>query len=236
VRLRRYIPPISILVFITLTLAGTYFVRLRINEKHMVAAMDMRDKAALEELANSFPSPVNARDELGRTPLHRAAEWNDAALAQLFLRKGADVNAKTDNATWSNGNEAMLYPGGTPLHAVSFGGGKEIAELLIANGADVNARCFNGWTPLHLAADLGRTEILKLLIANGAYINAKDRDGWTPLHAAADSGCRELVEFLIANGADISAKDNKGKTPLQWAVDKKHDVAAEALRKAGAKE
>jgi ankyrin repeat protein len=227
---RKFIPPMSIIIFLILTLGGTYFVRLRILDKHMASAMEMGDRAKVAELANSFPCPVNARDKDTRTPLHCAAAWRDRALAELLLRKGADVNART-------------AAGATPLH----GGEKEIAEFLIARGADVNARDKDGKTPLHVAAGNGRTAVVELLIAKGADINAKTTGPLpsgcfvfpckeTPLHRAVQQGWTEVAELLIAKGADVNAKDKDGKTALQRAIDFKHDDIADALRKAGAKE
>jgi ankyrin repeat protein len=37
---------------------------------------------------------VNAKEEVGWTPLHYAAAMSHKAIAELILAKGADVNAK----------------------------------------------------------------------------------------------------------------------------------------------
>ena len=205
----------SIILFLVLTFAGTYFVRLRILEKHMSVAMDMDDRATVVGLAQSFPSPVNARDIGWRTPLHRAAEWGDRALVELLLRKGADIQSK-DSFGW------------TPLHHAAGEAQKEVVELLVANGAEVSAKTDDGRTPLHAAAGGGGTAVVEFLIAKGADINGKDNMGRTPLHEAAEHGCRETVELLIAKGADIRARDSDGdgKTPLdQAALEGNREVA-----------
>jgi ankyrin repeat protein len=67
---------------------------------------------------------VNARDEIGKTPLHVAAAVGNKGAVELLLAKGADANAKDQL-------------GKTPLHWAAAGGQKEVAELLIAKGADI---------------------------------------------------------------------------------------------------
>ncbi len=182
--------PAIIVTFIALTLAGTYYVRLHILEKTLSSAMDLDDNATVWELANSFPSPINARDREGSTPLHRAVEWGDVALAELLIAKGADINAKA-NGGW------------TPLHSAAWEGQREIAEVLIANGAAINAKeteC--GRTPLHWAALMGHKEVVEVLIAKGADINAKDNGGVTVLQAVIlYSNHDAIAELLRKAGA-----------------------------------
>ena len=71
--------------------------------------------------APSLAQFVNARDRLGRTPLHYACERNDAALAKRFIDAGARIDL------------ADKY-GFTPLHlADSCTRGKPVVvELLLA--------------------------------------------------------------------------------------------------------
>jgi ankyrin repeat protein len=167
VRFRKFIPPMSIILFLVFTFAGTYYVRLRILEKHMAAAMDMEDTATIAELAYKFPCPVNARDEEGGTPLHRAVQWGDYALAELLIRKGADVNAKSI-APLSLGLFQSTEGGDTPLHWAGYCGRKEITELLIAKGADVNAKDNLGITALQLAIDMQHNDVAEVLRKAGA--------------------------------------------------------------------
>jgi len=63
-----------------------------------------------------------AEDRLGHTPLHRAASHGDKALAELFIAKGADVNARDKK-------------GHTPLSYAQTQGHTEIVELLCKHGA-----------------------------------------------------------------------------------------------------
>ncbi len=215
--------PAIIVVFLLLTLVGTYCVRLVILKNTMLAAMEIGDSATMGELANSWPSPVMARDKDRRTPLHRAVEWGDRALAELLLRKGADVHA-------------TAYVGWTPLHEAANRRRADIAELLIARGADVDARSQQGFTPLYWAVLTWNKELIDLLIANGADVDAKDNNGRTLLHRlATDHGIPEVVAYVLAKGADINARDNLGVTALQLAIGVKNTAVAELLRKAYAR-
>ena len=186
---------------------------------------------------------VNAKGNIGETPLDWAIRGKHTEIADLLrkhggksgaedsiqvaasvgniqavkqhLAAGADVNVKADKF------------GITPLHLAVDGGHRETVELLIVNGADVNAKDNKGRTPLHFAVIFGHKEITELLIVNGADMNAKDSDvGWTPFHYAAFNGHKEIVELLIAKGADVNAKDKHGETPLDFA----HGVVATLLR------
>jgi len=122
---------------------------------------------------------LNAKDTIGRTPLHIAAYTGHKEIVELLIANGADVNGKDGH-------------GSTPLHNAAVNGHKEIAELLITKGADVNAKKDvndpekdDGGTPLHGAADMGRFEVVELLIAKGADVNARDNFGKTPLHGSS---------------------------------------------------
>ena len=119
---------------------------------------------------------LNAKDTIGRTPLHIAAYTGHKEIVELLIANGADLNGKDGH-------------GSTPLHNAAVNGHKEIAELLITKGADVNAKKDvndpekdDGGTPLHGAADMGRFEVVELLIAKGADVNERDNFGKTPLH------------------------------------------------------
>ena len=96
-RRRILIPPLSILLFLALVLAGIYVVRRQILGRHLGAALDMGDDATIVELVNSFPCPVKARSEDRLTPLHWAAYAGRRDLVERLLSRGADLNAK-DNA------------------------------------------------------------------------------------------------------------------------------------------
>ncbi len=148
---------------------------------------------------------VNAKDDYGRTPLHRAAHPNlrigafagkkdvstQKEIIALLIAEGADVNAKNED-------------GSTPLYLPAGSGHKEIAELLISKGADVNAKNNWGATPLLLAAIKGHKEIVQLLITKFTDVNAKvalgPKQGSTSLDAADEFNHPEIADILRKHG------------------------------------
>ena len=84
---------------------------------------------------------VNARDGVGRTPLHYvAAQSENAVEVTLLLAAGADPKARDRNCA-------------TPLHAAAQGSGKpKLFRALVEAGADINAGDYYGRTALKYAA------------------------------------------------------------------------------------
>ena len=193
---------------------------------------------------------VNAKDEHGGTPLHRAVFFNSGQkeIVELLLANGAEVNAKDDDgetpldvATRSKHPNAsaetadlLRKHGGKHgvINGAAAGGDIEAVKGFLTAGTDVNAKDAGGETPLYHAAT---KEIAELLIAAGADVNVNGIIGWTPLHKAADNGQKEIAELLIAAGADVNAKMSKGWTPLDIAIEENQTATADLLRKHGAK-
>ena len=94
---------------------------------------------------------VNAKDELERTPLYRAAYNGHREIIELLITKGADLDVKDGN-------------GWTPLHGAAYKGYERIVALLIARGAHLNAKDADGDTPLDWAKNKPETaELLRKL-------------------------------------------------------------------------
>ncbi|KAH8395506.1 hypothetical protein KR215_011467 [Drosophila sulfurigaster] len=82
---------------------------------------------------------VNARDDDGYTPLHRACYNNFVDIAKLLLQYQANPNARTEL-------------GWTPLHSACKWNNADCAQLLLQFGADVNAESDGQQTPLHITS------------------------------------------------------------------------------------
>ncbi|KAF3923189.1 hypothetical protein ABW20_dc0109543 [Dactylellina cionopaga] len=143
----------------------------------------------------------DARDSIGRTPLHWAARHGKEAVVRVLLNEGAKVDAKDRT-------------GITPFHLTVYGPHSEIAKILLAKGANING-CFEYWTPLTTALKLGHYEMVKFLLANGADANANPPEFKSPLAIAAGIGNYEMIKLLLAYGADINAGPPSHGTPLR---------------------
>src|SRR3954470_1448816 len=133
---------------------------------------------------------VNDYSSDGWTPLHLAAFFGHAKIAELLIAHDADVVAVSRG---SNRN--------TPLHAALAGNHKFIAGLLIGHGADVNAPDAQGWRPLHLAAANNNMDAIKALIAQGADVQAANGEAKTALSLATEKNYREAAALLRRFGA-----------------------------------
>ena len=120
-------------------------------KQHIAAGTDVNAKGQLK-LGQVIILIVGQKGE--STPLHWAAYGGHKEITELFIAKGADVNAESEN-------------GVTPLHMTVVYDHKEVAELLIANGADVNAKMDDGRTPLDFAIIYNQTEAADIIRKHG---------------------------------------------------------------------
>lgn len=172
-----------------------------------VKAVELGNERALKIFLQIGVKP-DEKDQLGGTPLIKAAMSNRKQAAAMLVSAGADPN--TTNAQ-----------GLTALHWAAFRGFADIVELLLAKGADPNVKGGPGVTPLMQAAMNGHAKVCGLLLAKGANANEPDNEGMTALHKAAVDGHAEVVKVLLAGGADRSARTTAGATPLVLAEKRK---------------
>lgn len=184
----------------------------------------------------------------GRTPLLEAAWRGNGEIAQLLLRRGANIHAK-DNS------------GQTVMDTAVVAGSEKMIRLLLNHGAEltfegaviigdvetvrrsvtgitgglvnrlrsmasskhrvgVNAFGIGGCPILLRAAGRGHTEVVKVLLDNGADPNL--RSNWTgcgtALSAAARNGHTRIVKMLLNKGADVNYAEPFAREPLYAAV------------------
>lgn len=89
------------------------------------------DQEELRRLVAAGGHPLDAFDDLGRTPLHYAVEGEHYRAADWLIQQGASVNAH---------DEATI--GETPLSLAVQRDCPEMVELLLAHGADPD---ITGW-------------------------------------------------------------------------------------------
>jgi len=183
------------------------------------------------------PDPVFAPN--GETPMHAVARGWDAAMAEAFVRRGADATRPRAD-------------GRTPYAVAELNANRSVADWLIRNGAatalsDVDrlvAACSRGdrasaeamlrdrpglrdaiesqhYHALYLAAERGDTNALETMLSCGFDANRPDDEiGKTALHVAAMEGRPDAVRVLLAHGASVAARDREFHgQPLIWAAE-----------------
>ena len=172
-------------------------------------------------------SPVDARDDRGRTALLVATHHDQVEAARELIAAGADVNAK-DHIQ----DSPYLYAGAR--------GHLEILRLTLAHGADLKSTNRFGGTALIPAAERGHVETVRTLIEAGVEVDHINRLAWTALLEAIILGNggpahQQIVDLLLTAGADPALADGDGVTPLQHARQRGYRAIETRLLKAGAK-
>lgn len=148
----------------------------------------------------------NARDLLGRTPLHRAA-----CMGQDMV-----VSVLTDMP--STDKDILDYHELSPLMVASQRGHLSTVKTLLNAGADVSICHYHGNSALHWAARHGRVEVITAILEHGADVNGSASDGCTALHVGCMTNQAGAVAMLLDAGADIDRESHFGFTPLDWAI------------------
>jgi ankyrin repeat protein len=171
---------------------------------------------------------IEAKNELGKTPLFLATSSQLTSTVKVLLDGGANTEVKGEE-------------GSTPLILTAIFGDAAIMKLLLNKGANIEARDSSGRTPLIMAAyyasedDLNgshQVEVVNILLNAGAKIDAKDLDGETAMMTAAEMGHTQVVKVLLQRGADPNAKDTIGRTALDLANYGKHPAVVQLLEHA----
>ena len=186
--------------------------RERVTEafRHAVAAGDVAALAGLFEREPLTRELVNAPIfPFGARPASRVK--TNAALLDLLIANGADINLKSD---WPAGPWGVLETASP-----------EEAELYLSRGATID---------IHAAANLDRIDLMRTMLdADSSLVHAKGGDGCRPLHFAKSAAAMDL---LLSHGADIDARDvDHASTALQWALPRP-DAVEQGVRSAGSLE
>ena len=188
----------------------------------------------LENLYQYFLShgaDINAVNQEGDTPLHKAVFYLIVDAVKWFVSSGVDIN-KTD------------YFKRTPLHTLLMAKAvhpkvEECCIVLVQSDADPNSQDCNGQTPLHYSVAKGRIRCTQLLLEHGANGRIGDKCQTKPIHLLADLVDEEeplltqLLDILLENGSKINDVDQYGSSPLHYAVIKGNKPFANVLLKRG---
>ncbi len=141
---------------------------------------------------------LNARDELGRTPLMYAADAGTPEAVKLLLDRGADVTRRDDSRA------TVLFHAAESEAATA----PEIIRMLVDAGAAVNARGERNETPLMAAVRAHNLENVRTLLELGADPRARDSYGTTALDIAREEEFDDMIELLEEGGADATYPAN----------------------------
>ena len=144
---------------------------------------------------------VDYRDNIGATPLLRAAAGGKHRSVETLLKLGADINA-TDN----EGYNALFW-------VITNIDSPKTIKILLERGLNVNSIDRNSKTPLMWAIEKGFNASVKYLLANGANPNMLDNNGNTALHLAIKSNKLPILKTLLESGSD-SQTDTKKLYPF----------------------
>ncbi|XP_065336263.1 ankyrin-3-like [Cloeon dipterum] len=184
---------------------------------------------------------VNICDNLGRTPMHLAAQSENFDLVKLLLENGADLtltDMERKNAIhYAINNEGILRfinekngsllkqslkDGSTSLHLALESYNVEddgiIRWILEQGDIDLNAKNDFGDTPLLLACKKMFWRVAELLLTSNVEVNVSNKKGKTAMHYAAKKGNVFLVKLMHGKGADFTLTDNKGLNTLHSAT------------------
>jgi ankyrin repeat protein len=146
-------------------------------------------RAQVQEYLRADPALINTFSPDGFTALGLAAFFGHAALVDLLLANGEQVNVSSHNPL-----NVM------PLHSSVASRQLGISRALLDHGADVNATQQEDYTPLHEAAQNGDIEMIKLLLAHGANTTARIASGETPRESALKNGHTAAAELIEKHG------------------------------------
>jgi ankyrin repeat protein len=143
---------------------------------------------------------ANLAQSDGTSLLHWAVYYNDAALVEALLERGADLHTRNDY-------------GATPMSQAAILANPDVLALLLAAGADPNEKGADDQTPLMIVARTDNVAAAEVLLAAGADVNVVEQwRGQTALMWAAAQQQPAMVKRLLEAGADPDAQS----LPNNW--------------------
>ncbi len=186
----------------------------------LIEAIKRGSESELEQ-ALERGADLNARDLDGTPAILVATHCNHNDIAELLIRKGADIRKPVD------------AKGNTLLHKACTTGNYGFAALLLQNGVESKVVNLQEICPLHLAVKNGHEYLCRLLLTNQALTTVMDRKGDTPLHVAARRREVSLIKLLVSAGSPLDCRNARGFTPLHEAARAGHTDAARLLISSG---
>ncbi len=188
-------------------------------------AIDHGDKKSVALYLEAGMDP-NTKGNWDTSALAKAAESNQAEVAQLLVNSGADLNARNRD------DRSPVY---MAVNSGSIDRGAKVLDVLIKAGADLKTPYKHGQTLLHLAVSSDNGAALTKLLAAGLDPNSKDEDVAALFSQAASLWSKVILPLLLnAAVVDLNVRDGDDETPLMNAAHTGELDAAKALLAAGA--
>ena len=162
--------------------SAEYYEAINIVEKIITEPSSEEEKAFLEKALEQLKN--GKKNSETNHKFFCAAINRDIDMLKLFLKEGADVNAKD-----AGGMTALNC-------SCANEGSLEIAKYLVEIHANVNDQDYRGWTALIFASCNGHVDIVKLLLENGADKTIEDKQGKTALWWAENQNQTEVIKIL----------------------------------------
>lgn len=177
-------------------------IKQKINNRELLKAIRNNNQIEVKKYLDKG-ADINAKNDLGETPLILACGYNNKDIVQqLLLQSGIDINAQAISAK-------CYGTGFTALMLATQVAHKDIVQLLLEAGADPNCKDNGGVTALMLAARGAHKDIVQLLLEAGADPNCKDTCyGWTALIWCIDCPFINKI-FDVRNSTE--AKEHRKK-------------------------
>ena len=115
---------------------------------------------------DKYASANGPMNKMGQMPLHVAAEFDQAEVAEYLASRGADINT---SGIWS-------WKEGTPLHVAVAKGNVRVARVLLARGARTDIPDKAGRMVTDRIATSGNAEMIALFANPPVHSKAKDKD------------------------------------------------------------
>jgi len=173
----------------------------------LAAASITGNAATCEFLLRMNASPCFSSEN--KLPLNSWAKHGNQHLAELLLKRRADISACDDQ--------------GTPLTCAVQSGSISLVQWLCAQGADANRATIKGRSPLIEAVEHSNEQtagsMVSSLLELSANLDATSGPrGSSPFVAAACKGRPAVGKLLLDAKVDVNAADLAGRRPLPCAA------------------
>ncbi|EFZ03329.2 Ankyrin repeat-containing domain protein [Metarhizium robertsii ARSEF 23] len=234
-------------------IVADYFRRrvLRSSKNPLLELSQIHRAQDIEQLALQSAVPdVNVTDEVGRTPLHLAAEMGYICVVQALLdfpgisidhRDGCGRSAlviASQNGHYKAASillqhraavDLPTYRGETAFLWAARNGHCCLVKQLISNETNTLSTDAEGWRGVDWAIMQGQDRVVELLLSHHDYFQGSLVQQNKLLLLAAESGNDAALRMLLAAGGDVNCRDERNNTPLHWAVSCGHQSTVELL-------